>query len=83
MERQPIYIKIAPNKVINIAKYDEIRWGRYKQLPNEYWMEGYGAINDSYRFADIEYARRFAAHFYNSLGACEESDQSVERYLDA
>ena len=81
MDRKPVYAKIAPNKVINIAKYDEIRWGRYIQLPDEYWMEGYGVTNDSYRFADIEHARRFAAYFYGNR--CEESDQSVERYLDA
>lgn len=81
MDRKPIYAKIAPNKVINIAKYDEIRWGRYKQLPNEYWIECYGAVNDNYRFADIEHARRFAAYFYGNR--CEESDRSVEVYLDA
>ena len=81
MERQPIYLRIASNKVINIAKYDEIRWGQYRQLPGEFWMEGYGAINDSYRFADSEYARRFAAYFYG--GRCEDSDQSIKRYLDA
>ena len=81
MERQPIYLRITPNKVINIAKYDEIRWGQYRQIPGEYWMEGYGATNDSYRFADIDYARRFAAYFYGVR--CGESDRSVEVYLDA
>ena len=81
MERQPIYLRVTSNKVINIAKYDEIRWGQYRQLPGEYYMEGYGAINDSYRFANIDYARQFAAYFYGNR--CEESDRSVERYLDA
>lgn len=78
--REPVYLKIASNKVIDISEYIEIAWGI--DLDGQYKVFCKSRTDHTwYRFTfeDENCAIRFANHFYG--GPCEAATLSVRRTL--
>ena len=78
--REPIYLKLSSNRVIDISDYCEIEWGiengKYavsaKHRETHTW--------DFFYFSCEEYALRFAWHFYD--GPCEDATLSIRKAIN-
>ena len=76
----PVYLKLASNRVIDVSVFDEIKWGKHnnkylavcKVRDTQQW--------ERYIFSDAEYARQFAYHFYG--GCCNEAFDSIEKEIN-
>lgn len=76
----PVYLKLASNRVIDVSVFDEVKWGKHngnylavcKVRDTQKW--------ERYDFFDVNYARKFAYHFYG--GPCNVAFDSVEKEIN-
>ena len=78
--REPIYLKLSSNRVIDISDYCEIEWGivdgKYAVMAKH--IETHTL--DFFFFSCEEYAIRFANYFYG--GPCEDATLSVRKEIN-
>lgn len=77
--REPIYLHIASNKVIDISEFNEIEWGIEHGQYKICCKSREDLLWRSYSFENEVYAKRFAQHFYG--GPCEEAIQSIRKAI--
>ena len=79
--REPIYLRISSNKVIDISEYNEIEWGTQygqykvccKSREDRVWRH--------FTFENADYAIRFANYFHGNVGYSDEVINSVEKAI--